>query len=93
LIVALALDDDLPIMVALVMPSSIMVAVTVAADDEGAVAMIFTVGPHDLSLAIPVAPANPHVQFLGDRRRRNANGRKGGNNESTFTHFLLLSCW
>jgi hypothetical protein len=86
---ALSLDYDFSIVlsVAVVMPS--VIAVTVTAHDDGpvTVAMIFSVGPDDLSVAVPMAFADPHVQFLRERRHRNANGSTRGHEESNLTHF------
>jgi hypothetical protein len=71
------LDYGLPIVVAVVMP---VIVVTVTAHDDSpvAVAVVFSMGPDDLSVAVPVAFADPHVQFLRKRRRRNNDGRTGG---------------
>src|ERR1700682_6045168 len=86
---ALPLDYDLSIVlsVAVVMPS--VIAVTVTAHDNGpvTVAMIFSMGPDDLSVAVPMAFADPHVQFLRERRHRNANGSTRGHEESNLAHF------
>jgi hypothetical protein len=82
------LDYDLPIVVAVVMPV-IVVTVTVTAHDDGpvAVAVVFSMGPDDLSVAVPVAFTDPHVQFLRKRRRRNNDGRTGGHKKNNFAHF------
>jgi hypothetical protein len=86
---ALSLDYDFSIVlsVAVVMPS--VIAVTVTAHDDGpvTVAMISSVGPDDLSVAVPMAFADPHVQFLRERRHRNANGSTRGHEESNLAHF------
>jgi hypothetical protein len=81
---ALPLDYDLSIVV--VMPSVIVVAIAAHDDGPVAVAVILSMGPDDLSVAVPMA-ADPHVQVLGKRRRRNAESRTGGYQESNFAHF------
>jgi hypothetical protein len=81
---ALPLDYDLSVVV--VMPSVVVVAITAHDDGPVAVAMIFGMGADDLSVAVPMA-ADPHVQVLGKRRRRNAEGRTGGYQESNLAHF------
>jgi hypothetical protein len=81
------LDYDLPIVVAVVMPV-IVITITITAHDDGpvAVAVVFSMGSADLSVAIPVAFADPHVQFLRKRRRRNSDGRTGRHKKNNFAH-------
>jgi hypothetical protein len=74
-------------MVAVVMPSVVVVPITAHDNGPIAVAVMFGMGADDLSVAVPMAFADAHVQFLRKRRHRNTDGRTARYKENNFAHF------
>jgi hypothetical protein len=61
--------------------------ITVYDDGPVAVAVISSMGPDNLSVVVPMAFADPHIQFLRNGRRRHTDGRTAGHKENNLAHF------